>query len=244
MVAIFVNVSASVKVQQQREDFVATLTHDLKTPILAANRALKLLADGDFGPIQESQKNIIETILESNHAMYDMVLTLLDVYKYDSGAKQLNIVPVDLIRAVGKIIQELMPLAEQKQIKLVLDLPEVSIPVMTDVDEVRRVLQNLIDNSLKFTPRGGEIKVKVDQGERWTKVSVTDTGKGIKSEDKPKLFQRFWAATSGGRYYASTGLGLYLCHKIIESHKGKIWCESEPGKGSTFTFSLPNVVLS
>ncbi len=241
LVATFAPVTDSVKLQQQREDFVATLTHDLKTPILAANRALKLLMEGDFGPVQDSQKSIIETILQSNDSMYQMVLTLLDVYKYDSGAKQLAMIPVNLVEAVAKIVGELSALAKQKQIEISCVADDDLIPVLCDMDEIRRVLQNLIDNSLKYTPGGGSIRVLIQQDEQTTTISVVDSGKGISEEDKPKLFQRFWQASSGGRYYASTGLGLYLCRKIIESHGGKIWCESEPGQGSTFAFSLNNV---
>ncbi|MBX9667786.1 MAG: hypothetical protein K2X93_09220 [Candidatus Obscuribacterales bacterium] len=244
LVATFTLVNDSVQLQQQREDFVATLTHDLKTPILAANRALKLLMEGDFGPIQHSQQSIIETILQSNAAMYQMVLTLLDVYKYDSGVKQLNLIPVDLVASIDQIVSELSSLAKQKQITLTFEADNDTIPVNCDMDEIRRVLQNLIDNSLKYTPTGGSIRVRVEQDEHTTVVSITDTGKGISNSDKPKLFQRFWQASSAGRYYASTGLGLYLCRKIVESHGGKIWCESQVGKGSTFAFVLNNVDIT
>lgn len=244
LVATFTLVNDSVRLQQQREDFVATLTHDLKTPILAANRALKLLMEGDFGPIQDSQKSIIETILQSNNAMYQMVLTLLDVYKYDSGAKQLAIIPTDLPSAIQTLVSELEPLATQKRIDILFAASEHNIPVMCDIDEIRRVLQNLIDNSLKYTQSNGKITVSLSQDEQLTTISVTDTGKGISEADKPKLFQRFWQASSGGRYYASTGLGLYLCSKIVESHGGKLWCDSEVGKGSTFSFTLNNVEMT
>lgn len=244
LVATFTMVTDSVRLQQQREDFVATLTHDLKTPILAANRALKLLMEGDFGPIQDSQRSIIETILQSNNAMYQMVLTLLDVYKYDSGVKQLTMLPTDLPASIETLVAELSPLAKQKQIELTFTSSESNIPVICDIDEIRRVMQNLIDNSLKYTQSKGSISIDLAQDEQVTTVSVTDTGKGISDADKPKLFQRFWQASSGGRYYASTGLGLYLCSKIVESHGGKLWCDSEVGKGSTFSFTLNNVEMA
>lgn len=228
--------------ERQREDFVATLTHDLKTPILAANRALNLLVEGDFGSVDDSQKEIIETILESNDSMYQMVLTLLDVYKYDSGAKKLNLMPTDITEVANKLIDELKPLATSKQIDLKSNAQVNLMPVIVDKDEVRRLIQNLLDNSLKYTTNNQAIEVQISQDDDFTTVSVIDTGKGISDEDKPKLFQRFWqAASTGGRYYASTGLGLYLCRQIAESHGGRIWCESELGKGSKFSFTLPNI---
>ncbi len=104
---------------------------------------------------------------------------------------------------------------------------------------MRRVIQNLIDNALKFTPPGGSITVHSEQLQESFLVTVRDTGKGIPEDTMPKLFQRFWAPPASGRYYASTGLGLYLCRKIVEQHGGKIWCESELGLGSAFCFTLP-----
>ncbi len=242
LVAKFTNVTDSVLLQQQREDFVATLTHDLKTPILAANRAVKLLIEGDFGPIADSQVEILQTIHESNEALYKLVLTLLDVYRYDSGAKQLRIKPYDLKPVINTLIAELSPLADTKRIKLITSLPEHPSDVLCDKDEIRRVVQNLMDNSLKFTPAGGSITVRMSQDEEKTTVEVVDTGKGVRADEKGKLFERFWQAASSGRYYASTGLGLYLCRKIIEMHGGRIWCESEEGKGSTFGFTIENPV--
>jgi PAS domain S-box-containing protein len=241
LVTIFVDVTDRVMLQQQREDFVATLTHDLKTPILAANRAIKLLMEGDFGPVVEAQSKILGTIHQSNSALYKMVQTLLDVYRYDSGAKKLTVSVHDLKETILATVEELRALADTKNVQLNLELPGSPFSVQYDTEEVRRVLQNLLDNSLKFTPSGGTIKVSLEQIDNSiVRVTVSDTGKGISEEDRPKLFQRFWqAASSGGRYYASTGLGLYLCRKIVELHGGKIACESKVGVGSNFYFTLP-----
>lgn len=238
LVATFTDVTASVLLQQQREDFVATLTHDLKTPVLAANRAIKLLLDGDFGEVIGTQRPILETILDSNTAMYKMVQTLLDVYKYDSGLKQLTFLNSDLTKLIHNMVKEFQPLAGSKGIELTADISADARNVVCDSEELRRVVQNLLDNALKFTPSGGKITVTEQQSEDGIKFAVHDTGKGISEQDKPKLFQRFWAAAGSGRYYASTGLGLYLCRKIVESHGGTIWCESELDKGSTFVFTI------
>jgi signal transduction histidine kinase len=170
-----------------------------------------------------------------------MVQTLLDVYRYDSGAKKLTVSVHDLKETILATVEELRALADTKNVQLNLELPGSPFSVQYDTEEVRRVLQNLLDNSLKFTPSGGTIKVSLEQIDNSiVRVTVSDTGKGISEEDRPKLFQRFWqAASSGGRYYASTGLGLYLCRKIVELHGGKIACESKVGVGSNFYFTLP-----
>lgn len=240
LVATFTDATDRVLLHQQREDFVATLTHDLKTPILAANRAIKLLIEGDFGKVEESQQRILETIHQSNDSMYKMVQTLLDVYRYDSGLKKLNVVETDVCQLACTLVDELTPLAKSRGIELQTDLQTSCRAIQADDAEIRRVMQNLMDNALKFTPSGGRITVHVQQNDDSTTIAVEDTGKGITDEDKPKLFQRFWAAASSGRYYASTGLGLYLCRKIVELHGGNIWVDSTLGKGSTFHFRLTN----
>ncbi|MDR3615847.1 MAG: protoglobin domain-containing protein [Candidatus Obscuribacterales bacterium] len=242
LIAIFANTTDRVILQQQREDFVATLTHDLKTPVLATNRTIRFLLEGDFGEITESQREILDIMLQSNTSLYSLVQTLLDVYQFDSGVKKLQLHRCNLSSLVAQMVAEIMPLAQSKQIELKCVLPENSSEVRCDDDEIRRVIQNLIDNSLKFTPDGGTITVSMSQDDNRSIVSVTDTGQGILPEHKAKLFQRFWQGESTGRYYASTGLGLYLCRRIIESHSGRIWCESTFGEGSTFFFELPNSI--
>lgn len=238
LVAMFANASDRVVLQQQREDFVATLTHDLKTPVSATNRAVRFLLDGDFGPVSESQKEILETILQSNTSLYGLVQTLLDVYRFDSGVKEMHMRKCNLAATITQMVTEVMPLANHKGIELQASLPGDCFDISCDEEEIRRVLQNLLDNALKFTPTGGVIKVEMKQEAGKTLVGVIDTGRGIPEENMGKLFQRFWQAGSTGRYYASTGLGLYLCRQIVEGHGGRIWCDSTPGLGSAFFFEL------
>lgn len=238
-VAMFSNATDRVLLQQQREDFVATLTHDLKTPVSATNRAVRFLLDGDFGPVSESQKEILETILQSNTALYSLVQTLLDVYKFDSGVKEFHMRPCNLATTITQMVTEVMPIAHSVGVEIRAELPVDVKEINCDEEELRRVVQNLLDNSLKFTPSGGSILVALRQEQGTTTISVEDTGRGVPEENMPKLFQRFWQAGSTGRYYASTGLGLYLCRRIVEGHGGRIWCTSRPGEGSTFSFELP-----
>ncbi|MBP9092458.1 PAS domain-containing protein [bacterium] len=238
LVAMFIDTTANVLLQQQREDFVATLTHDLKTPVSATIRAVQFLLDGDFGPVLETQVEVLETILQSNTALYNLVQTLLDVYRFDSGVKEFHMTSCDMVGLITRMISEIMPLAREKGVTIHASVPQAAEEVICDQDEIRRVVQNLIDNSLKFTPGGGSITVTLSQLANQTTLSVSDTGKGIPEENRPKLFQRFWQAGSTGRYYASTGLGLYLCRRIIEGHGGKIWCKDTEGPGTTFCFEL------
>src|SRR5262249_18363865 len=134
----------------------------------------------------------------------------------DSGAKKLNLGKYDLSLTIRRLVDELKPLATSKDIRLEANLPGEPVEIICDEAEIRRVVQNLLDNSLKFTPAGGQITIGLQREAGSTTITVSDTGKGVSDEDMPKLFQRFWQAASSGRYYASTGLGLYLCRKIVE----------------------------
>jgi signal transduction histidine kinase len=240
LVAMFANVTDRVLLHQQREDFVATLTHDLKTPVLAANHAVSYLIEGDFGAVSDEQKLVLQTILQSNTALYSLVQTLLDVYKFDSGLKELLICSTNISTLVGQLLIEVQPLAQERNIAITARIPNVIKNIECDPDEIRRVIQNLVDNSLKFTQVGGHVFVNIEQTERTTILTIRDDGRGIAEENKPKLFQRFWQAGTTGRHYASTGLGLYLCRRITEGHGGTISCESKLGQGSTFIVELPN----
>ena len=239
VVAMYSNATDRVQLQQQREDFVATLTHDLKTPVSATIRAVKLMLEGDFGELNTEQKEILDTILQSNSTLYGLVQTLLDVYRFDSGVKEMDIKECNLAAVITQLVTEIMPLAQERRVQLQAKLPVETHDIQCDQEEIRRVVQNLIDNSLKFTPAGGSVTVLMSQDDSSTTVTVKDTGKGIPPENMSKLFQRFWQAGSSGRYYASTGLGLYLSRKIVEGHGGRIWCESKVGEGSSFAFVLP-----
>ncbi len=227
------------ELMQQKEDYVAMLTHDLKAPILAANRALKFLLDKEFGELSKAQTDLITNILESNNDMYEMLRTLLEVYKHDGGKKKLLLQSHDLCILLESVATQFKPLAEAKSIVILLGLPAKEVLVDYDQDETRRVLQNLLDNALKFTDSGGTVKIRVDDNQSHVLVAVEDSGSGISEHCQKQLFQRFWQAPANSRIYAGTGLGLYLCRKIIELHGGKIWCESELNKGSVFYFTLP-----
>lgn len=227
------------RLTQQREDYVATLVHDLKTPLLAASRALKLLAAGDFGPITDHQSTFMQTIIDSNQAAYELVGTLLDVYRYDSGIQKLSLSTEDPAQLIQSVERKLAPLALAKGVQLQLSLPHSNMPLQCDAAEIKRVIQNLVDNAIKFTPSGGNVQIQLVQTEGNCEIFVRDNGHGISDGDKPRLFERFWRQSVDRRCHAGTGLGLYLSRKIVELHGGTIVCESTVGVGTTFRFTVP-----
>ena len=225
---------------RQREEFISRMTHDLQTPLVAANRMLELIQDDAFGDISTSAKAKMAVIIRSNDGLLKMVQDLVEVYTYDAGCKQINLFAIDIRELIEEVLQELLPLATNKQLDLKsqIEVAAANYEIALDRLEFKRVLINLIGNSLKFT-EAGSIMVKVTGSAAqhpFVKVAVQDTGVGISGEDQAQLFERF---RRGNHKRSNSGLGLYLCRQIVERHGGTISVESELNQGSTFTILLP-----
>ena len=239
-VCVMRDVSAQKEAQRLREDFIATLTHDLRTPLLAAIQTLKFFTDGSLGELTEKQNLLLTTMMQSNKDMLGLVNALLEVYKYESGTIPLtksDFSPNDLINLC---CDEIDSLAKSKNIELIRELDETGdVEIHADRNEIRRVIMNLIGNAVNYTEENGKILVKTNLNDKDFMFSVKDNGIGISHNDINKMFKRFSQGTQNRRS-VSTGLGLYLSKQIIEAHGGKIWLESIQNKGSEFFFLLLN----
>lgn len=235
------------KMTRQREDFVSRLTHDLRTPLVAADRMLMLFQQEAFCKISPEMKQAIAVMIRSNQNLMQMVNTLLEVYRFEAGKKTLNLEKCELKQIAEEVVSELIPLAEEKNLTIKLDthkldqLEDHNGIVIGDQLELRRVLNNLIGNAIKFTDTGGiDIRIFETSPPISEKseviVEVADTGYGIAPEDQVRIFERF---RQGRNKRAGSGLGLHLSHRIIEAHGGKITVNSELGQGSTFIVRLP-----
>jgi two-component system, sensor histidine kinase and response regulator len=236
----------------QREDFVSRLAHDLRTPLVAADRMLTLMQQGALGEISPPMGEAFGTMVRSNRNLISMVNMLLEVYRYEAGRKSLSFAPVDLQQLVSEVIQELAPLADAKDLSLKFDLTSDADSAAIakypgDRLELHRLLTNLIGNAIKFTDSGSiDIRMKAvnspnfgglkNQPLAWVIMEIQDTGPGISDEEQAKLFERFG---SGTHKKSSTGLGLHLCRQIVEAHRGTIEAQSELGKGTLFVVRLP-----
>src|SRR5262249_879611 len=169
-----------------------------------------------------------------------LVDSLLDIAKMESGNISLETETVDLCTLAENVRQELGPLAEELDIKIGVKVDSAAQFYMIDPDKVERVLLNLVDNALKFTPVGGlvEIRAKAENGRR-ARVEVTDNGPGVPDDYKIRIFDRFQQADQTGAHRRGTGLGLTFCKLTVEAHGGTIWIEDNPGGGSVFAFTLP-----
>jgi len=240
-VCVIRDVTEQKKADRLRDDFIATLTHDLRTPLLAAIQTLKFFLEGAVGELDEKQKLLLATMQKSNEDLLGLVNALLEVYKYDAEKLTLNKTEFNIYELTKHVYDELKPLADNKKIQFTIDSRDKNLIVNADRSELRRVICNLCGNAINYTPESGTVVITIKSEDKDLIFSVSDTGCGIPQEDIPNMFQRFSQGTSKKRS-AGTGLGLYLSRQIIESHGGKIWLESKINKGSEFSFILTDVI--
>ena len=240
-VCVLRDVSEQKKADKLRDDFMATLTHDLRTPLLAAIQTLKFFLDGSLGTITDKQKLLLSTMLKSNEDLLGLVNALLEVFRYD--AEKLTLQKADFVfnELVLQIYNELKPLADKKELEFNLENTDEDLMINADKAELRRVICNLCGNAINYTQPGGKVTLIIKAEGNDLIFSVSDNGSGIPQEDVPNLFQRFSQGTSAKRS-TGTGLGLYLSRQIIEAHNGKIWLDTMLNKGSEFSFLLTDVI--
>jgi signal transduction histidine kinase len=225
-------------VMKEREDFMATLTHDMENPLIGANRLLELLVERSFGEITNQQSEALRCLKESNSGLLKLIGDLMEVYRFEKDVDILFTANCDLAILVSSCLSQIVPLADVRSVKLISQLPE-TMPVVVDVSRVKRVVQNLLDNALKFVPDGGTIKIRLFSLDEDTILEIEDNGPGIAAEEKCLLFKRFAQGNAGKRYTSGSGLGLYLCKQIVEAHGGTIECTSIPNEATIFLVSLP-----
>ena len=241
-VGVIRDVTEQKKSDKLRDDFIATLTHDLRTPLLAAIQTLTFFLDGALGELDEKQKLLLSTMQKSNEDLLGLVNALLEVYKYDADKLELTKTNFNIYNLVEQVYNELQTLAQSKEIEFKIECANKDLTVNADRSEIRRVICNLCGNAINYTQNGGRVVITLKNEGNDLIFSVADNGSGIPQEDIPNMFQRFSQGTSKKRS-TGTGLGLYLSRQIIESHGGKIWLESALNKGSEFSFLLTDTVV-
>ncbi len=233
--------SKRLAVLESREEFMATLTHDLKNPLIGANRILELMAEQVLGVVSVEQAQLLLKLRDNNKLLISMIQNLIEVYKFEKDVHAVSLENTDLLQILSLCIDDVAPIALNRAISLNTQLPETLNEIPVDPGAIRRVLQNLLDNALKFTPNGGRINLAVRSINGSVQVEVQDNGPGMSSEEHARLFQRFSQGRVGKKYTPGIGLGLYLCKQIIDAHRGKITCKTKEGEGCTFTVTIPAV---
>jgi signal transduction histidine kinase len=222
--------------ERVRRDLVANVSHELKTPISALRAHLENLLDG----VERPEPETLQVMLAQSERLGRLVDQLLELSRLESGDLPLRRAEVVLRPLVSRVLSEIEVTRARGDIELAQEVPEDLPPVFADAERVHQVLFNLLDNAVRFTPAGGRIRVTASRRNGAVDVAVTDTGPGIAPEHLPRLFERFYRIdTARSRDEGGTGIGLAIARSVVEAHGGRIWAESEPGKGSTFTFELP-----
>ncbi|MCF8062063.1 MAG: HAMP domain-containing protein [Deltaproteobacteria bacterium] len=224
-----------------KSDFISQVSHELRTPLTAIREASgMLLADKDC-IVTGKQKELLVITQEECERMIDAVNKILDISCMESGMMEYRFVRANPGPVIRKTVLKLAPIAQKKRIDLeILPIPDLP-DVLMDEERIEQVLENLLGNALKYTPEGGGITVRAEAPNRsggGVRISIADTGPGIPKEDLATVFHRF-KRIACERGALGTGLGLWIAKRIIADHGGMIWAESEPGEGSTFSFTLP-----
>ncbi len=240
MLLVLQDVTQFRELDRMKSDFIATLSHEFRTPLTSINMTVDILNQGILGPLNERQKELIDSAKEDCFRLTKLARELLQLSKLESGKLQLKNEELDVAGVIDFSLHPLQLQFAEKGLHLETDIGPDLPRIVADEQQVSWVISNLVTNALKHTDRGGKVVVRARRQDTNVLVEVEDTGRGIAPEHLEKIFDKFVqikqvsSATPG-----SVGLGLAIAKEIVELYGGRIWVRSAPGKGSTFSFTLP-----
>ena len=228
----------------QKDEFITTVAHELKTPLTSIRAFSEILSDNDDLDTAE-RKNFLETITRETVRMTRLITQVLDLERFQSGKQTVHPEFENLNKLIEESVATFKPIVEEKGIRLTVDQQKSMPQTKFDRDRIKQVIVNLISNAIKYChPEKGAIEISSYYIDGFLKVNVKDNGKGIKRENHLRIFEPFFQAEDQTtKKPVGSGLGLAICKRILESHKGRIWVESEPGKGSRFSFEIPHIKM-
>jgi len=233
-----------IRLHHEKQDeewlrFIDTLSHELKTPLTSIIAAAGLLAEELEAVGEESYQKLIRNITHNANTLEVRLAELLEIVKAGGGGLRLKFEPLDIKSLLQGIEWQVDPLIQSKEQKLSLELPDSLPLIQGDGPRLEQTVFNLMTNASKFTPQGGSIILRARKQEADIVIEVEDSGIGISGEEQARLFKPYSRINADRQRHPGLGLGLALAKQVVELHGGKIWVESELGKGSTFAFSLP-----
>jgi len=227
------------KVIALKEDFISIVSHELRTPLGPIKEGVRIILDGITGPVNDDQRDLLSTVERSANRLNRLINNVLDFQKLQAGKMSFNLQDNDIVELINEVHKAMLLLTKPKGLDFTVEYGQDLPKIKFDKDRIMQVLNNLINNAIKFTEQGN-IKIIAKKESSAIHVIVEDSGPGIKKEDMPKLFRSFQQLDlAKEKGLGGTGLGLAISKEIILQHKGKIWVESEPGKGASFQFTLP-----
>lgn len=240
VVTLLQDVTQFKELDRMKSDFIAAVSHEFRTPVTSINMSVDILNQGILGPLNDRQKELIDSAKEDCHRLTKLARELLQLSKIESGKLQLRNEELDVKSLVESSIRPLQLQFQEKDVALALEFPPVLPRVVADDQQLTSVITNLVTNALKYTNAGGKVTVRVREEDNSLRIDVEDTGQGISQENLGKIFDKFVQVKhSSDTTPGSVGLGLAIAKEIVELYGGRIWATSVPGKGSTFSFVLP-----
>ena len=239
-VTVLQDISHLKELDKMKSEFIAMVAHELRAPIATVEQQFAVILGGMAGELNEQQHHLIGRARERAQGVLTLVKDLLDLSKIEAGRMVQYKEPVSLADVISRVVEALMVEARQKNIRIEFP-PPTAVPVLqADRNSIEGVFANLLSNAVKYTPDGGKVTIGLEESGGYLKVTVTDTGIGIKSEDIPRIFDKFYRVKSAQtRQIVGTGLGLAIVKSIVDAHMGTISVESKEGKGTTVTVLLP-----
>jgi len=240
-IKIITDISREKAIAKVKSEFISVTAHQLRTPLAATKWILKMIIDGDAGTVNDEQKDYLRKGYESNERLIRLVNDLLNVARIEEGRFGYHFEISDIIELTKKIVIEFQAETREKKIELIFEEPKDLVPqILMDSQRITLLLQNLIGNAVNYTKAGGKISVAIRLNGGYIECSVKDTGLGIPESQKQRIFSKFFRADNAVHQQTEgTGLGLFIARNIVLRHGGRIWFESEEGKGTTFFFTLP-----
>jgi len=237
---IFEDIKHIKEVDRTKTDFISLASHQLRTPLSALRWFSEMLLAGDAGELNKEQKDFVQNISDSTNRMIELVNSLLNVSRVESGRLIIDPKPTNLRDLIGNIIAEQKIKAGEKKIELVFSIDQTLPEINIDPKLIGEVYTNLLSNAVKYTQEGGSVKIIVSEDQKNIISQISDTGIGIPQENQAKIFQKFFRGDNAIKLAPDgNGLGLHLTKAIVESSGGEIWFNSVSGKGTSFYFSLP-----
>jgi len=236
-VIVLRNITSFKELDAAKTNFIATISHELKTPLASSDFSLKLLEDERVGQLSNEQKELLNNLKQDNQRMLRILSELLNMAQVEAGKIQLDISEVNPEIIMNNAINSVMTTAKEKNITIQKNYDDGSLKVKADAEKTTWVLNNFLTNAIKYSSEGSVIDVQIRKSDQGVEFSVTDQGRGIPSEYLSRVFERFFKVP--GSQAGGTGLGLAISKEFIEAQKGQVWVKSEIGSGSSFGFNLP-----
>lgn len=237
---VYRDITKETEVDRMKSEFIATVSHELRTPMTSIKGSLGLVLGGIAGELPSEARDLLTIAQNNTDRLIRLINDILDISRIEAGKMEIKKAPLSVSEAINRAVQEIHGYADQRSITVIIRIAEQLPRAVADSDRLQQVLVNLLSNAIKFSEPGSQVNVTALRDGHYVRAEVRDQGPGIPPDQVSRIFEKFHRVDNAStRKTGGTGLGLAICKAIIDEHAGQIWCESEVGHGSVFTFTIP-----